>query len=76
MRASAKMRDVAFIDKMEPFQKLYSMTLTDFEGQIFQMLVSWKQSELDKMHHTVFMDFDICHQMAPLRLSYSINLTF
>ena len=46
-----------------------------FLDEIFRMIISLKRRELaKKMRHTSFIDFDICHRMAPLRKIYLVTL--
>ena len=49
---------------------------TNFHGKQSEMLISWKWRTLAQNCVMSFIDFDICHRMAPLRILCSVALTF
>ena len=45
-----------------------------FQGQTFETLIFQKQSQR-KMQNMTFIDVEICHRMASLRMLYSMTVT-
>ena len=64
--------------QISPLQVLCVMTLTYIvKVTKFEMSTTWKRLELtEKCSSMTFIEIDICHRMAPLRLVYSMTVTF